>query len=103
MLLQALAAVVAKIAGASTVAQVAAGLGVAVAGVTGAGAAGVLPGPIQDGVAGAIEAVTPFDVPDSADGRGTGADNPVPAAGTGTPETEHSPGASPSELPPLPS
>src|SRR3954468_2208247 len=74
-LIESLAALAAKVAGASTVAQVAAGLGIAVAGVTGAGAAGVLPGPVQDGVAGAIEAVTPFDAPSSddreADDRGS--------------------------------
>jgi hypothetical protein len=60
-----LAVLAAKIASASTVAQAAAGLGIAVAGVTGAGAAGLLPGPLQDGVAGAVEAVTPFELPHS--------------------------------------
>jgi hypothetical protein len=96
LLLEGVAAVVTKIASASTVAQVATGLGITVAGVTGAGASGVLPGPVQDGVAGAIEAVSPFDVPDSADDRvrpvvgvhgdadGTGAD------GTGHPGQEDS-------------
>lgn len=38
-----------------------------VAGATGAGAAGVLPAPAQDAVAASIEAVTPFDLPDSVD------------------------------------
>src|SRR3954452_19349613 len=99
MLLQGIAAVAAKIAGASTVAQVATGLGVAVAGVTGAGAAGVLPGPVQDGVAGAIESVTPFDVPDSADDHGTGVDHAVRNATESAEHSADSPGASPSEIP----
>ncbi|HLM07561.1 MAG TPA: hypothetical protein VK402_20475 [Blastococcus sp.] len=66
-----LAVLAAKVASASTVVQATAGLGIAVAGVTGAGAAGILPGPVQDGVAAAIESVTPFDLPDSADDRAT--------------------------------
>lgn len=65
-LIEGIAALVAKVASASTVAQATAGLGIAVAGVTGAGAAGVLPGPVQDTVAGAVEAVTPFELPHSA-------------------------------------
>ena len=47
--------------------QAAAGLCIALASVTAAGAAGVLPDVAQDRVAGVIEAVTPFDAPDSAD------------------------------------
>ena len=39
----------------------------AAAHVTGAGAAGVLPAPVPDVVAGAVEVVSPFDLPDSAD------------------------------------
>ncbi len=62
-----LAAVVAKVAAAGTVAQATAGLGIALAGVTGAGAAGVLPVTVQDTVAAAVETVTPFDLPDSHD------------------------------------
>ena len=69
VLLHGLAVLAAKITSASTVVQATAGLGIAVAGVTGAGAAGVLPGALQDGVAGAVQAVSPFDLPDSADGR----------------------------------
>jgi hypothetical protein len=75
LLLEGLAALAAKIASASTVAQATAGLGIAVAGVTGAGAAGVLPGPLQDGVATTVEAVTPFDLPHSVDDRITGIDD----------------------------
>jgi hypothetical protein len=75
LLLEGLAALAAKIASASTVAQATAGLGIAVAGVTGAGAAGVLPGPLQDGVATTVEAVTPFDLPRSVDDRITGIDD----------------------------
>src|SRR5215218_3618868 len=69
VLLHGLAVLAAKITSASTVVQATAGLGIAVAGVTGAGAAGVLPGALQDGVAGAVEAVSPFDLSDSADDR----------------------------------
>ncbi|MGY1722974.1 hypothetical protein [Blastococcus sp. SYSU DS0533] len=70
-LLEGLAALAAKFAGASTVAQVATGVGIATAGVTGAGAVGVLPAPVQDAVASTVEAVTPFEVPDSGDGATT--------------------------------
>ncbi|MGY2074598.1 hypothetical protein [Blastococcus sp. SYSU DS0828] len=64
-LLEGLAALAAKFAGASTVAQVATGVGIATAGVTGAGAVGVLPAPVQDAVASTVETVTPFDLPES--------------------------------------
>jgi hypothetical protein len=103
MLLQGIAAVLTKVASASTIAQVATGVTVTVAGVAGAGAAGVLPGPVQDGVAGAIESVTPFDVPDSHDDRVTGVDDAVrhAEAPESTP-AETSPGASPSEIPVVP-
>lgn len=106
-LFESLAVLAAKFASASTVAQATAGLGIAVAGVTGAGAAGVLPGPVQDGVAGAIETVTSFDLPDSADDHAVhavetddpGVDGPgdLPASSTvappstPVPETAHSP------------
>jgi hypothetical protein len=43
-------------------AKAALGVGVAVAAVGGAGAAGVLPGPVNNAVANVISAVTPFDV-----------------------------------------
>jgi hypothetical protein len=102
MLLQGIAAVVTKIASASTVAQVAAGLGVTVAGVAGAGAAGALPGPVQDGVAGAIEAVTPFDVPDSHDDRLTGVDDAVRSAVPPTTPAQTSPSPSPTDIPVVP-
>src|SRR4051794_25984925 len=85
-LIESVAALAAKVAGASTVAQVAAGLGIAVAGVTGAGAAGVLPGPVQDGVAGAVESVTPFDLPGSADLHRS--DSVVERVGPGTEAAE---------------
>jgi hypothetical protein len=60
-------------------------------------------GPVQDGVAGAIESVTPFDVPDSHDDRVTGVDDAVrhAEAPESTP-AETSPGASPSEIPVVP-
>jgi hypothetical protein len=96
MLLSGVAAVLTKIASASTLAQIATGVTVTVAGVAGAGAAGVLPGPVQDGVAGAIESVTPFDVPDAHDDRVVGVDDPVRHADA---PAATSTGASPSELP----
>jgi hypothetical protein len=92
-LFESFAVLVAKIASASTVAQVTAALGIAVAGVTGAGAAGVLPGAVQDGVARAVESVSPFDLPDSADDRG------VPAVET---ETDDSGLDGPGDLPSAP-
>jgi hypothetical protein len=76
---EALGALAAEVAAASTVSQAVAGLGIAVAGVTGAGAAGGLPPPVQDVVAGAVEVVSPFDLPDSADAAETddsGTDSP---------------------------
>lgn len=64
-----LAAGLAKFASAGAVAHATAGVGIALAGVTSAGAAGVLPGPLQDGVATTIEAVTPFELPNSGDAQ----------------------------------
>lgn len=61
------AAAAAKFASAGAVAQASTGVGLALVSVTGAGAVGALPGPVQDSVAGVIESVTPFDLPDSAD------------------------------------
>jgi hypothetical protein len=72
---QGIAALAAKIAGASTIAQAAAGLGITVAGVTGAGAAGALPGPVQDSVAHVIEVVTPFSAPHSSPVRPASSDD----------------------------
>src|SRR5829696_2598040 len=80
ILLEGIAALAAKVASASTIAQATAGLGI---GVTGAGAAGVLPGALQDGVASVVESVSPFDLPDSGDEtRDSGTDGPgdVPVA-----------------------
>ena len=62
-------AAMAKFASAGAVAQAATGVGIVLAGVTGAGAAGALPGPIQAPVSSVLEAVTPFELPASADGR----------------------------------
>jgi hypothetical protein len=89
-----IAGLVAKIASASTVAQATAGLGIAVAGVTGAGAAGVLPGPVQDTVAGAVQAITPFDLPHSADRSTDRVEHPAPASRSADDER-----AGPSDLP----
>ena len=54
------------IAGLSVAAKAAFGVGIAAASVTAAGAAGALPGPAQDAVAAAVEAATPFSLPDGA-------------------------------------
>jgi hypothetical protein len=92
-----LAAAAAKFASAGAVAHAATGVGLALAGVTGAGAAGVLPAPVQDGVAGAVEILTPLDLPDSSDAHPSG-DPEVDGADTGidlAPET----GTDPGELP----
>jgi hypothetical protein len=62
-----LAAGLAKFASAGAIAHAATGATIALAGVTGAGAAGVLPEPVQNGVADAVEFLTPLDFPDSAD------------------------------------
>jgi hypothetical protein len=57
-------ALLAKFLSAGAVAQAAAGAGVALVAMTGAGAVGVLPDPVQDTVAVAVETVTPFDLPE---------------------------------------
>jgi flagellar biosynthesis GTPase FlhF len=74
---KAIAAIAAKIAGAGTVAQAAAGLGIATASVTGAGVAGLLPAPVQDAVAAVVQTVTPLNVPDSGDQLTTPVSNVV--------------------------
>src|SRR5690349_15473529 len=51
------------IAGLGVAGKIALGVGVAAAATTGAGAAGVLPGPVQHAFASAVHSVTPFDVP----------------------------------------
>ena len=56
-------ALLAKFLSAGAVAQAAAGAGVALVAVTGAGAVGVLPDPVQNTVAVAVETVTPFELP----------------------------------------
>ena len=51
---------------ASLAAKIAVGTGLAIASVTAAGAAGVLPDPAQHAVASVVEATTPFDLADQA-------------------------------------
>ncbi len=71
-------------------ARVLAASGVALIGLATAATAGVLPGPVQEGVGGVLEAVTPFDFPspgdpaapvpqDDPNGGDTGDRSPVPA------------------------
>ena len=52
------------LAGLGVVGKLALGVGVAAAATTGAGAAGVLPGPVQHAVSKAVDAVSPFSMPD---------------------------------------
>ena len=58
------------LAGLSVAAKATFGVGVAMASVTAAGAAGALPDAIQNVVASGVEAVTPFELPDSGDESG---------------------------------
>ncbi len=62
-----LAALTAKLAGLGLAAKAALGLGVATASVTAAGAAGVLPDPVQQAVATVVNAATPLNIPDGTD------------------------------------
>jgi hypothetical protein len=52
------------LAGLGVAGKVALGVGVAAAATTGAGAAGILPGPMQHAMSQAVDAVTPFSMPD---------------------------------------
>lgn len=78
------------VAAAGFAAKIAMGAGVAAASVTGAAAAGVLPDSVQDAIAGAVRAVTPFEFPSHAgdrpgpDGGGI-LDAPAPATGRTAP------------------
>src|SRR3954464_7388560 len=77
-------ALVAKILSAGAIAQAATGAGIVVVAFTGAGAAGVLPGPVQDTVATVVETVTPFNLPDSHDPAQPGDTTLVPPPSTAT-------------------
>jgi hypothetical protein len=55
------------LAGLGIAGKIALGVGVAAAATTGAGAAGVLPGPVQHAFSKAVDAVTPFSPPDPDD------------------------------------
>jgi len=72
------------LAGLGVVGKVALGVGVAAAATTGAGAAGVLPGPVQHAVAKAVDAVSPFSMPD---GEHHGANGNVAEGGDSTTTT----------------
>jgi hypothetical protein len=58
------------VTGLGVAAKVMLGAGVAFAATTGAGAAGVLPGPVQHVVAATVDTVTPFNLPDPASDKG---------------------------------
>src|SRR5215207_5945803 len=77
-----LVAAVAKFASAGAVAQAATAVGIVLASVTGAGSAGVLPDPIQASVSTVLEAVTPFELPDSPDGAPATDEEPAEAEAT---------------------
>ena len=81
------------------VAQAALGLGVVLAGVTGAGAARVLPAPVQDEVSAVVEAVTPFELPHSADDTSTVDEQPAMQVGVVTETGAAQDGDSPAETP----
>ena len=67
------------LAGLGVAGKVALGASLAAAATTGAGAAGVLPGPVQHVVASTVSAVTPFEFPDGGSQGGGSTDS---AAGT---------------------
>lgn len=71
------------LAGLGVAGKVLLGVGVAAAATTGAGAAGVLPEPVQHAVSKAVDAVSPFSVPDG-EHHGSGGEF---AGGDGTPTT----------------
>jgi type IV secretory pathway VirB10-like protein len=81
-------ALVAKILSAGAIAQAATGAGIVVVAFTGAGAAGVLPGPVQDTVATVVETVTPFDLPHSHDPVKPEDTTPAPTLPTATTTSE---------------
>ncbi len=70
-------ALLAKILAGGALAQAATGATVVVVAVTGAGAAGVLPGPVQDRFAAVVEVVTPFEAPRSEVEPGTDEETPA--------------------------
>jgi hypothetical protein len=96
-----LVAAVAKFVSAGAVAHAATGVGIVLAGVTGAGSAGVLPDPVQGSVSTVLEAVTPFELPDSADGASATDEEPAEAEGTTetgrAPQDGESPAGGPAE------
>jgi hypothetical protein len=78
------------------------GVGFVLAGVTGAGAAGVLPDPIQAPVSSVLEAVTPQEAPDSAEDSSTPVEVPVTEEAAtdtgGAPQDGESPAGDPAEF-----
>jgi hypothetical protein len=84
-----LPALIAKFLSAGAVAQAASGAGVVLVVLTGAGAADVLPEPVQDTVATVVETVSPLELPDSGDAtEGTDSDGAVEGDGSEPTETE---------------
>ena len=80
------------LAGLSIAGKLALGAGVAAAATTGAGAAGVLPEPVQHAMAKAVDAVTPFHLSDpdhsgSGDGQAAGGDTTTTTEPHSTPPT----------------
>jgi hypothetical protein len=86
------------LAGLGVAGKLALGVGVAAAATTGAGAAGLLPGPVQHAVSSAVGAVTPFELPDGTHHDGGDVAEPGTTTttieahgddGESTPTTEH--------------
>jgi len=74
-------------AGLGLAGKIALGAGVAAAATTGAGAAGVLPGPVQHFMATAVHSVTPFELPDPGSHTGHDGHDGVAAGGDTTTST----------------
>jgi len=105
----------AYLAGLGLAAKIALGAGLAAAATTGAGAAGVLPGSVQHSFSQAVEAVTPFAVPDGGSGHDAQAPSstppaepvaavsgPAPAVGTESPAPTEPPATPPTTVAPAP-
>ncbi|MDT0277465.1 hypothetical protein [Blastococcus goldschmidtiae] len=77
--------------------RAAAGLTAAAASLLVAGTAQALPAPLQDGLAGVVRALTPFELPSAAPADGSSTPPPGPATGNGRTSDEPAPARAPSE------
>ncbi len=76
--------------------RAAAGLTAAAASLLVAGTAQALPAPVQDGLAGVVRALTPFELPSARPSDGSTTHPPEPATGTGPTSDEPAPTQAPS-------